>query len=239
MISGYTVYSEIDSMKRSIINKHICEVKDFLTKMRFALPPFAYWGPEDWESKGTEYDEIRDNLLGWDITDFGRGDYDKFGLLLFTIRNGNICNPSGKSYAEKILIVKSGQKNPNHFHKSKMEDIINRGGGGTLKIQLFCSLDERTPDLESDVPISVDGRNFTVKAGTVVGLGTGESITLKQGVFHQFWSDDAMLLLGEVSMVNDDHTDNFFLEKRGRFPAIEEDEKPLHLLVTDYDKYRN
>ena len=54
-------------------------------------------------------------------------------------------------------------------------------------------------------------------------------------MFHQFWSDDATLLLGEVSMVNDDHADNFFLEERGRFPSIEEDEKPLHLLVGDYN----
>jgi D-lyxose ketol-isomerase len=72
----------------------------------------------------------------------------------------------------------------------------------------------------------------------VIRLGSGESITLHQRVFHQFWSDDADLLLGEVSMVNDDHLDNFFLEERGRFPVIEEDEEPLHLLVGDYKKYR-
>jgi D-lyxose ketol-isomerase len=117
-----------------------------------------------------------------------------------------------------------------------MEDIINRGGGGTLKVQLYCSLNHRTPDEKSEVPVSVDGRNYSVKAGTVVSLGTGESITLKQGVFHKFWSDDAALLLGEVSMVNDDHADNFFPEERGRFPSIEEDEKPLHLLVGDYKR---
>jgi D-lyxose ketol-isomerase len=37
--------------------------------------------------KGKEYDEIRDNYLGWDITDFGSGDYHKQGLFLFTLRN--------------------------------------------------------------------------------------------------------------------------------------------------------
>ena len=46
-----------------------------------------------------------------------------------------------------------------------------------------------------------------------------------------------MVLAGEVSRVNDDHTDNRFLEKAGRFPAIEEDAPPLRLLVGDYDKY--
>ena len=221
-------------MKRSIINGYIKEAKEFITKMQFALPPFAYWSPKEWKEKGQEYDEIRNNMLGWDLTDFGSGDYNKLGLFLFTIRNGNINDKTGKTYAEKLLIVKPGQITPWHYHLSKMEDIINRGGGGTLKIQLYCSLDEHTLDETSDVPVSVDGRNYTVKAGSIVKLGTGESITLKQGVFHQFWSDDAMLLLGEVSMLNDDHKDNFFLEERGRFPAIEEDQEPLHLLVGDY-----
>ena len=46
------------------------------------------------------------------------------------------------------------------------------------------------------------------------------------------------MLLGEVSKVNDDHNDNFFLNKVGRFPVISEDEEPLHLLVGDYEKYR-
>ena len=221
-------------MKRSIINEYIKEAKEFIAKMQFALPPFAYWSPKDWKEKGPEYDEIRNNMLGWDLTDFGSGDYNKLGLFLFTIRNGNINDKTGKTYAEKLLIVKPGQITPWHYHQSKMEDIINRGGGGMLKIQLYRSLDEHTLDEKSDVPVSVDGRNYTVKAGSIVSLGTGESITLKQGVFHQFWSDDVMLLLGEVSMLNDDHKDNFFLEERGRFPAIEEDQEPLHLLVGDY-----
>lgn len=225
-------------MKRSVINNHIRDAKEFIAKMQFALPPFAYWNPKEWKTKGSEYDEIKNNMLGWDLTDFGSGDYERTGLFLFTIRNGSINNKSGKTYAEKLLIVKPGQVTPYHYHKSKMEDIINRGGGGTLKVKLYRSIDPHTLNKESDVSISVDGRNYTVKAGTVISLGNGESITLEQGVFHQFWAEDAVLLLGEVSMVNDDRNDNFFLEERGRFPVIEEDEEPLHLLVGDYDKYR-
>ena len=38
-------------------------------------------------------------------------------------------------------------------------------------------------------------------------------------------------------MVNDDQTDNKFLDPIGRFPTIEEDEPPMHLLVGDYKKY--
>ena len=43
-------------------------------------------------------------------------------------------------------------------------------------------------------------------------------------------------MIGEVSTVNDDNTDNIFREPIGRFSDIEEDEAPRHLLVSDYDK---
>jgi D-lyxose ketol-isomerase len=222
-------------MKRSEINRNIQEAIEFVRARQFMLPPFAFWPPRDWETKGPEYDEIRRNQLGWDLTDFGSGDFEKIGLFLFTIRNGNLKDPSNKkTYAEKILIAKSGQLTPYHFHKSKMEDIINRGGG-VLSVQVYASLDEHHVDEKSPVPVAVDGRNYAVPPGTIVSIGPGESITLFQGVCHQFWSD-ARLLLGEVSMVNDDHADNFFLESQGRFPAIEEDEPPLYLLVGDYQR---
>jgi D-lyxose ketol-isomerase len=42
------------------------------------------------------------------------------------------------------------------------------------------------------------------------------------------------VLIGEVSNVNDDETDNWFREPIGRFAAIDEDEAPMHLLVSDY-----
>lgn len=89
--------------------------------------------------KGHEYDEIRENMFGWDVTDYGHGDFEKIGLLLFTLRNGNLQNPQyAKPYAEKMLITQVGQLSPNHFHWNKMEDIINRGGG-TLMLQLWNS----------------------------------------------------------------------------------------------------
>ena len=56
----------------------------------FEIPPFCKWTPEDWETKNHEYDEIRDNMLGWDITDYGLGKFDEVGFSLFTIRNGNL-----------------------------------------------------------------------------------------------------------------------------------------------------
>ena len=45
------------------------------------------------------------------------------------------------------------------------------------------------------------------------------------------------MLIGEVSTVNDDLTDNVFAVPIGRFSSVEEDEPPLRLLVSDYDRW--
>ena len=122
-------------MKRSEINAIIKEFEAMLKEYHFALPPFLSFTPEEWAEKGHEYDEIRDNALGWDITDYGMGDFDKLGLSLITIRNGNTHNPKyTKTYAEKIMYLRPGQVSPNHFHWNKMEDIINRGEIGRAHV---------------------------------------------------------------------------------------------------------
>ena len=116
-------------MKGSEINAVIKRFEKLLEEHRFELPPFCKWTPEEWQTKGHEYDEIRDNMLGWDVTDYGMGDFGHLGLALITIRNGNVHNPKyTKTYAEKIIMCDSGQVSPMHFHWHKMEDIINRGG---------------------------------------------------------------------------------------------------------------
>jgi len=85
----------------------------------------------------------------------------------------------------------------------------------------------------------MDGIRKTLNAGSIVRLSPGESITLNQGLYHKFYGESGKgkVLVGEVSAVNDDHTDNRFFEKLGRFPEIVEDERPFHLLVGDYKKY--
>ncbi len=224
-------------MKRSEINKILRESITFIESMHFHLPPFAYWGQKDWEIKGKEYDEIRDNMLGWDITDFGRGDFYKEGLVMFTLRNGNFnLKKYIKPYAEKFLVVREEQITPFHFHWSKMEDIINRSGGN-LFVQLYNSTEEE--DLsDNPVKISMDGRNYIAPAGTIVKLRPGESITIHPKVYHKFWGEKGggMVLLGEVSSVNDDTIDNRYLEPAERFPILEEDEPPLYLLCFEYPK---
>ena len=223
-------------MKRSEINQLLRNAVEFMDSMNFKLPPFAYFSPDEWAEKGSEYDEIRDNMLGWDITDFGSGDFKNKGLFLFTVRNGNFENREkySKPYAEKIMIVDEGQVTPYHFHWSKMEDIINRGGG-ELVIKVYNSTDDEQ-FADTDVDIYKDGCHYTVEAGGIVRLKPGESISIQQGMYHSFWAEGGKTLVGEVSKVNDDRVDNRFYEPTGRFPEIEEDEAPLYLLGNEYPK---
>lgn len=225
-------------MKRSEINEIMRQADAFMRQHSFHLPPFAYWSPDTWATKGAEVSEIVDRQLGWDITDFGSGDYQHTGLFIFTIRNGDLANlqkGAGKLYAEKILVVEVDQITPLHFHWRKTEDIINRGGG-QLAIQLYNSTAE---DGLADTPVTVslDGVQRTLPAGSTVVLTPGESITLPTRLYHAFWAEGSRALVGEVSLVNDDNTDNRFYQPVGRFPTIDEDEPPLYLLCTDYPNY--
>ena len=221
-------------MKRSKINALIRDSEAWVDSMGFALPPWAHWPPERWTTVGDAAAEIRDNMLGWDVTDFGRGRYEEFGLLLFTIRNGNPARDR-KPYAEKIMVVSERQGNPMHFHWNKMEDIINRGGG-RFSVELYGS----TPEGEfSDAPVRfrVDGIEREVPPGGKAVLDVGESICIEQGVYHRFFAEGGRVLAGEVSMVNDDRTDNRFREPLGRYADIEEDEAPYRLLCGDYGRF--
>ncbi|MBQ4145479.1 MAG: D-lyxose/D-mannose family sugar isomerase [Clostridia bacterium] len=225
-------------MKRSEINNAMRDALSLFKEYKISLPSFILWTPEQWKEKGEEVREIKDNMLGWDITDFGCGDFNKTGLLLITLRNGNQKEPEKypKSYAEKLMVVKENQVTPMHFHWNKMEDIINRGGGNLI-IKLYnATNDEELAD--TDVVVSIDGVKHTFPAGSEVRIRPGESITLTPYLYHRFWAEEGKgtLLVQEVSMCNDDANDNRFYDKIGRFPEIEEDEAPLYLLCNEYDK---
>lgn len=223
-------------MKRSEINGLIKEAGDLFSSIGFKLPPFAFWSCDQWGLMGPEADEIRDNGLGWDVTDYGLGEFLKTGLLLFTIRNGSFSDRETypKGYAEKIMIVREQQVTPWHYHWNKREDIINRGGGN-LVIDLFLS-DDNDKFSDKELSVSVDGVRRRVEPGGTVILAPGESICLEPYVYHTFYGEagTGTVVVGEVSDVNDDRNDNCFYEKLGRFPDIIEDEAPLHYLCTEY-----
>ena len=220
-------------MKRSSVNREISEAIRVFEEHRFRLPPFAFFTPRDWARAGHEYDPVRRCMLGWDMTDFGSGDFGRTGLLLFTLRNGRPGSEEDpRPYAEKVMLVKPGQTTPFHFHWYKMEDIINRGGG-TLKMRFFNS-DGREEMCDTPVRLLSDGRTLMLAAGEVLTLRPGESVTVPRRVYHEFRGGEKDTVVGEVSMVNDDNTDNRFYAPCGRFPPIEEDEEARYLLCGEY-----
>ena len=223
-------------MKRSTINEIMAEADTFIRSFGFILPPFAYWSPADMVAQRGHIDPIVTGRLGWDITDYGESDFDNLGLFLFTLRNGRLTDLQqgrGMCYAEKLLISRQNQISPMHSHYLKAEDIINRGGA-TLAIQLYGSAPDGSFDDKTGGTVLRDGLTHTFYAGEVLLLAPGESVTLMPGDWHAFWGEGGDVLIGEVSTVNNDETDNWFKDPLGRFAQVEEDTPPTHLLVSDY-----
>lgn len=225
-------------MKRSEIQFAIADAKALLEKNNFKLPMFGYWNLDEWKTKKDKLSTICQTMQGWDVTDFGGDDFAKTGAVLFTIRNGVLGKPEvGSPYAEKLIIMKDSQILPFHFHFSKTEDIINRGGG-TLTIQVYNSLENEEIDYESDVQVYCDGISHIVKAGTVIEIAKGNSMTIRPRMYHLFTAKRGYgdIIVGEVSAINDDNIDNRFAIERKRFSEIEEDEAITVPLVNEYEK---
>ncbi|HKM44494.1 MAG TPA: D-lyxose/D-mannose family sugar isomerase [Dysgonamonadaceae bacterium] len=238
-------------MKRSELNEIIKYTIDQVTEAKYPLPNFAFYDQEKWLSLDETEREIVDNMLGWDISDFGSGDFNKIGLTIFTFRNGSFYDKETypKPYAEKLLFMKDGQTMPFHYHWNKMEDVINRGGGD-LEIILYNSteqdfnnrqaaLDGKEGDFEdTPVKITMDGKKVTVPAGGSIVLKPGSSITIRPGQYHSWQAIPGTgdVILFEVSNVNDDTVDNRFMTPGGRFPEIEEDVEAEFYIFKDYEK---
>ncbi len=223
-------------MKRSEINQIIIDAEIFLAEKKFYLPDWAKWNLQDWKDNKGKISYITERMLGWDITDFGSNNYHRMGLFLFTIRNGKY-GVDKKPYAEKIMIVGENQETPFHFHWSKMEDIINRGGGN-LVIELY-NADAEEGFANTPVHVRVDGIEYTLEPGGTIILHPGQSICMEQYLYHRFYGQEGTgrVMVGEVSQCNDDSADNRFFKPVGRFPDIDEDETPYRLLCTDYQHF--
>ncbi|MGI3184416.1 D-lyxose/D-mannose family sugar isomerase [Nioella aestuarii] len=226
-------------MKRSTINEIMGQADAFIRSFGFALPPFAYWTPDEMRSRRGQIDRIIEGRLGWDITDYGEERFDEMGLFLFTLRNGrqaDLKRGGGMCYAEKLLISRKDQLSPMHRHYLKAEDIINRGGAA-MAIKLYGSAPDGSLDESAGGTVLCDGIAREFAPGEVLLFQPGESITLMPGDWHAFWGEGGDVLIGEVSTVNDDETDNWFSAPIGRFAEIEEDVAPDHLLVSDYGRW--
>ena len=224
-------------MKRSEINSAILWAKDLLKKNNITLPKMAYWSMDEWKANADKLATVRKVMLGWDITDFGTNNFEEIGGVLYTVRNGDMNNPEiGVPYCEKYIIMKEGQRLPKHYHVFKTEDIINRAGG-VLYVKLWNADPATGEELDTDVHVYMDGIEHVVKAGEEILVENGSSISLAPYVAHIFGPKDGTgaLVVGEVSKVNDDNTDNYFLEDTARFAKIEEDEAALLPLCNEYD----
>ena len=64
-------------MRRSEINAILRDAEKFLKSRQFYLPEWATWDLQDWRSNKDKVGYIVERMLGWDITDFGSGDFLK------------------------------------------------------------------------------------------------------------------------------------------------------------------
>ena len=236
MSGSLSVRKGEQNMRRSEINRAIRGAEELLAEYRISLPEYASWSAEDWKAREAETALIRKLMLGWDITDYGCGDFDRIGTVLYTLRNGSGTEPdTGVPYCEKYLLLQEGQRLPKHYHVSKTEDIINRAGG-LLQVFLWNADPETGRQLDTDVTVYRDGIRHVYRPGEEILVTPGNSISLTPYMAHIFGAKEGYgpLICGEVSKVNDDLTDNFFLEPTARFPEIEEDEPVLHPMCNEY-----
>lgn len=189
-------------MKRSTINTIYLEAKDRFESNGWTLPP----NPR------------------WDITDFGLGDFDRYGLVLINLAEE-------PEYCEKLMFARQGQTTPAHTHAKKKEDIICRQG--KLALQLWNDVPEKVQPGTS-FAVKINGEWCQHISGEILYLSSGERIRLVPGIYHAFWPESDGCIIGEVSTANDDANDNFFVDPNiGRFPGIEEDEPPKVKLVSE------
>jgi len=222
------------TLKRSEVNSILRNAADFFDSFGNFLPPQAKWSMDEWLAHNKEMAPAIKGAVGWDIFK-PAPDFAKEGLTLYTLTNGYPGNY--QVYAEKLLMATPGQVTPMHYHGIKQEDIIC-AGGANMHIQLYWAASERQL-ADKPVEVVLNSRVRTVQPGEELVLVPGERITLTPKMFHRFWADPSAKTPGfirEVSMVNDDTSDNYFLDELGRFAEVIEDEPILWPLSSDYKR---
>jgi D-lyxose ketol-isomerase len=188
------------NMKRSEINALVAAAGACFSAHGWALPPRPRW----------------------DITDFGLGDWRRFGLVLV-----NLCEEP--EYCEKLMYARQGMTTPWHTHARKKEDIICRWG--RLGLRVSKNADGRR---DEKITVSIDQEPREVQGTDLIELAAGSRVTLLAGIYHEFSPLSSECIIGEVSTANNDVNDNFFVDPAvGRFAQIEEDEPSAVRLVSD------
>lgn len=196
------IAAESAIMKRSEINAAYHEALCCFNRHGWALPP----NPR------------------WDITDFGLGEFARYGLVLINLAEE-------PEYCEKLMYARRLQATPLHTHRRKKEDIICRHG--RLALELWPAVPDEC-ESGTTMLVRVNGTPRVHTAGELLLLDAGERVTLTPGIYHAFWPETEDCIIGEVSTANDDTNDNFFINPDiGRFPDINEDEAPAICLISE------
>lgn len=188
-------------VKRSEINELIRSARACFESHEWALPPQPRW----------------------DVTDFGLGDWRKFGLVLINLADE-------PEYCEKLMYAQAGMTTPAHCHRRKKEDIICRWG--KLAVELWAGPPAEVDD--APLTLKVNGTPLTIRSGEMLELAAGSRVTIVPGIYHEFKPVSAECIIGEVSTANDDLNDNFFVNPDvGRYPLVVEDESGIVRVISD------
>jgi D-lyxose ketol-isomerase len=222
-------------VKRSFVEARIEAMLAMCARHGVALPPFALWSDEDYRADPAAARRIAERGLGWNVVEFQPGAFTREGLSAFTLRMGDwrgLQAGRGRLYAEKALLAEDSQRTPYHYHIVKTEDIVNRGGARFV-VEL-CKVDRSGAKLKDRFKVVKDVTTLELGPGDQVRLEPGESLTLEPFVAHAFWAEGGATLAGEVSLANDDGTDNYFLPPLRPFAPIEEDKPRRFVTVRDH-----
>jgi len=221
-------------MKRSFIDRRIDAMLALCQAHGFKLPPFALWREAQYQADAQAAERIRQGGLGWNVVEFKPGAYATDGLTVFTMRMGDwrgLSSGAGRLYGEKAIMAEDRQRTPHHYHVVKTEDILNRGGARFV-VELF-KVDRNGARLDERFNVLKDATLLSLSPGGRVVLEPGESIVLEPFVAHAFWAEGGAVLAGEVSLANDDASDNYFLPALEPAAAIEEDAPKRYVTVRD------
>ena len=222
-------------MKRSFIDARIEAMLKLCERHGMTLPPFALWSRRDFHEQSVAATFIAERGLGWNVVEFTPGAFGSDGLTIFTLRMGNwrdLESKRGRLYAEKAIMSDDGQRAPHHYHVVKTEDIVNRGGARFV-VELF-RVDRGGTPTKDRFRARKDVTVLDLGPGDQVRLEPGESLTLEPYVAHAFWAEGGTALAAEVSLANDDATDNYFVPPLPPSAPIEEDGPARFVTVRDY-----
>lgn len=224
-------------MKRSFIDARIDAMREACDRHGVRLPPFSLWGEEQFRADPAAARRIVEGGLGWNIVEFEPGSWKHAGLSVFTLRMGDwthLRDGRGRLYAEKAIYAEDGQRTPHHYHIVKTEDILNRGGAKFV-VELV-KVDRTGAPLKEKFRALKDVKMLDLAPGAKVTLEPGESLTLEPFIAHAFWAEGGPTVAGEISLVNDDRTDNYFLPPLQAPPPIAEDAPRRYVTVRDHAK---